>query len=95
MAGDVKYTGQTYRLRAGAPMPIEGQGQFVLHTFMAEISDIDLYAYTESLPGSEQFRGQGGDYMSASFSRLAQLGGNAFSGRIIHNIEYVEEGSIG
>ena len=87
------FQGQRYRLRAGSPMPIRGGG-FVLHTFMAELSDVDSYVCTESLPGSDQFRGQGGSYISASFSRLNIKGGNTFQGQIISNLTYVEEGSV-
>lgn len=93
MAGDVIYRGQVYRLRAGSPMPIGGD-KFVLHTFMAEKSNIDIYAYTENLPGSEQFRGQGGDLMSASFSRLPNIGGNSFQGKVVYSPSYVDEDSI-
>jgi hypothetical protein len=88
------YSSKVYRLRAGNPMPTQEGGRFVLHTFMAEVNDIDIIACTESLPGSEQFRGQGGDYMSANFSRLATKGGGVFSGRIVRNPDYVDEDSI-
>ena len=90
---EVIYRGRQYRLRAGTPMPV-GVGGFVLHTFMAEVNDIDLFACTSSLPGSEQFRGQGGQMMSASFTRLNVVGGNTFSGKIIYAPEYVEEDAI-
>jgi hypothetical protein len=86
------FTGQHYRLRAGAPMPIANG--FVLHTFKAELTDVDVYMCTESLPGSDQFRGQGGDYLSANFSRLNIKGGNTFQGKIVKNLRYVEEGSV-
>lgn len=89
----ISYRGEQYRLRAGAPMPI-GSRRFILHTFMAEKNDLDLIVYTETLPGSDQFRGQGGDYMSASFSRLPDIGGRSFSGKIVHEIEYVDEDAI-
>ena len=85
------YTGQEYRLRAGSPMPVSTYGKFVLHTFMGELSYVDIYVCTENLPGSEEFRGQGGSYMSANFSRLGVAGGNLFSGKIVKKVEYVEE----
>lgn len=91
---ELSFTGQTYRLRAGTPMPTKGGGEFVLHTFMAEVSDVDIYACTESLPGSSEFRGQGGDFMSASFSRLNVRGGTVFSGRIVHAPRYEDEDII-
>ncbi len=88
---DVLYSGKQYRLRAGSPMPISTAGTFVLHTFMAEVTDVDIYACKSDLPGSEEFRGQGGTYMSASFSRLNVRGGEIFSGKIIHSPDYVDE----
>ncbi len=88
-----RFDGEQYRLRAGAPMPIRSGG-FVLHTFKAELSDVESYLCTESLPGSDQFRGQTGDYISASFSRLNIKGGNTFQGKIIRNLRYVDEGSV-
>jgi len=90
---EVVYRGRQYRLRAGTPMPISGGG-FVLHTFMAEVNDIDLFACTSTLPGSEQFRGQGGNMMSASFTRLNVKGGDVFSGKIVYSPEYVDEDDI-
>lgn len=92
---ELVYRGQTYRLRAGAPMPVgAGTGEFVLHTFMAEKSDIDIYACTEYLPASSEFRGQGGNLMSASFSRLNVKGGRIFSGKKVYNPIFVDEDSI-
>jgi hypothetical protein len=93
-SGEVMVKGYQYRLRAGSPMPIQGHGQFKYHTFMAEKSQIDNYLYTNNLPSSNEFRGQGGDYMSASFTRLEDRSGNVFSGKIIHAPEYIEEGAL-
>jgi hypothetical protein len=90
---DIIYKGEQYRLRAGAPMPVGGR-RFILHTFMAEKNIVDYVMYTETLPGSSQFRGQGGHYMSASFSRLPDIGGKSFSGTIIHEPTYVSEDSL-
>lgn len=86
------YTSKQYRLRAGAPMPI--QRGFVIHTFKAEVSDIDIITYTdEQLVGSDQFRGQkiGSNLISASYSRLPHVGGDAFQGKIVYSPEYVDE----
>lgn len=91
---ELVYRSQTYRLRAGTPMPIATTGNFVLHTFMAEVSDVDIYACTETLPASSQFRGQGGNLMSANFSRLNVKGGNIFSGKAVYSPSYVDEGDI-
>lgn len=91
---DIIYSGKQYRLRAGSPMPTQTNGRFVLHTFMAEISDVDIIACTSSLPGSEEFRGQGGNIMSANFSRLNVKGGDVFSGKIVYSPDYVDEDDI-
>jgi len=92
MAGSV-YVGKEYRLRAGAPMPI-GLGKFVLHTFGAEISDVDFYPATDTIVGSSEFRGQGGSFMSANYSRLSDRSGNLFQGKIVHEPIFVDEDSI-
>ena len=61
-----------YRLRCASPMPINGsRGTFVLHTFGVEYLINRVYQCTSSLPNSSQFRGQGGNLMSGSFSRLS------------------------
>lgn len=88
------YTGVQYKLRAGQPMPTGGGG-FVLHTFKAEKNTVYNYLCTSSLPGSDEFRGQGGRYLSASFTRLAVKGGNHFSGRVVDNVEYIDEDALG
>lgn len=86
------YTSTVYRLRAGAPMPV-GQGTFVLHTFMSEKSSIENFLCATQLPSSADFRGQGGDLVSANFSRLKnEGGGELFQGRQVHQPEFVEEG---
>ncbi len=91
---EIVYRGSQYRLRAGTPMPVGGGG-FVLHTFMAEVNDVDVYACTSSLPGSEQFRGQGGNLISATFSRLNVKGGGLFSGKVVYAPRYVDEDDLG
>lgn len=89
----IEYTTYTYRLRCGAPMSITG-GTFVLHTFMAEKTQIDMELCATSLPSSSDFRGQGGTLMSANFSRMKnEPGGRFFQGQKVHIPEYVEEGS--
>jgi len=88
------YKSVQYRLRAGSPMPTKDAGRFVLHTFMAEKTEVDIVACTSSLPGSSDFRGQGGDYTSANFSRLGVKGGNVFSGKKMYQPTFVEEEEI-
>lgn len=90
---DIIYTSSQYRLRAGAPMSKgeQGEGDFYVHTFMAEITQVDSYMYTTSLPESTEFRGQGGNFISASFNRLVDRSGHVFSGKVMHSPEYVEE----
>ena len=90
---DVIITGNTYKLRAGSPMPI-GTGVFVTHTFMAEATKVDNYLYTKTLKGSTEFLGQGGQYTSASFSRLMDKGGETFAGKVSHKPTFVNEDFI-
>jgi len=91
---EVSFIGQQYRLRAGTPMPTMQSGRFVLHTFMAELSDVEFIACTEVLPPSSDFRGQSGNLMSASYSRLNVKGGNLFSGKKVYEPTYVDEDDI-
>ena len=86
------YTTTVYRLRCGVPMSTLG-GDLVLHTFMAEQNTHEVFLCTESLPSSSDFRGRGGNLMSASFSRLKnEGGGRLFQGRKVHQPVSVEEG---
>lgn len=87
------YTTYTYRLRCGMPMSIAG-GDFVLHTFMAERSKVEIGICISSLPSSDDFRGQGGELISASYSRLKnEGGGRLFQGKKVYQPDYVDEGS--
>lgn len=89
------YTTLVYRLRASAPMPVAlGGFDFVLHTFGAEESEVTIYECTRSLPKSEDFRGQGGDLVRASFSRIGDREGH-FQGRTERTPDYIDEGELG
>ena len=88
------FTGYQYRLRAGAPMPVM-RGGFVIHTFKAELSQVDTFLCIEGLPGSDEFKGQGGSYVSANFSRLNITGGNTFQGKVTYSPSYIEEDGYG
>ncbi len=87
-------TGYTYKLRAGAPLPI-GNANFVTHTFKAEETRVDTFLYTNSLPHSSSFRGQGGDYISGNFSRLLDEGGESFQGSITYTPIIISETGLG
>jgi hypothetical protein len=87
---EVVVTGRTYKLRAGAPMPV-GRSSFILQTFMGEESTVTTYLYTENLPDSAEFRGQGGELVSGSFNRMMDISGDAFTGNTVTNPEFVEE----
>jgi len=93
------YRSQQYRLRASTPMPVRtGDKDFVWHTFMAEVNDIEIYdCYTDRLPGSEEFRGQGGEkgYISAQFTRVGASTGDVFQGRIVYSPSFIEEDELG
>jgi hypothetical protein len=90
------YIGETYRVRASTPMSVTTrEGYFVWHTFMAEKSRMEVYdCYTADLPLSSEFRGQGGDKVSAQFTRLNIVGGETFQGKISYSPEYVLEGEF-
>jgi hypothetical protein len=102
MANESVFRGTQYRLRAATPMPVGGTdygssryaGEFVLHTFGAEASDVDIYDCTTNLPRSSEFRGQGGDLVSASFSRIGDKSGEYFQGRQVHAPSYENEGKF-
>lgn len=85
------YTGYAYRLRAGTPMPIATPGEFVLHSFMAEYNIQDTNTCTKSLLASSAFRGQGGGYSSANYSRIVSAGDPIYSASESLNFKYVEE----
>ena len=95
---EVTYESEQYRLRAGSPMPVRGSSggtsDFVLHTFMAEKNKVLTIACTEKLPASSEFRGQGGDLISANFSRLSSTTGGVFTGRKVYNTVFVDEDEI-
>ena len=88
------YRSEQYRLRAGSPMPVQSGRTFVLHTFMAEKNLVDVVACTNLLPGISQFRGQGGNLLSANFSRLNAKGGDVFSGKVVYAPTFVDEDDI-
>ena len=104
MANEVVFQGAQYRLRAASPMPVGGTnygssyyaGEFVLHTFGAEVSQVDIYDCTTDLPSSSEFRGQGlgGNLVSASFSRIGEKSGSYFQGRTVHYPTYEDEGDF-
>ena len=89
------YTGYQYSLRAGSPMPIGvGDGNFVLFTFGAEITKVDIEIGTDSIKSSRDFRGQGGDLISAQYSRMADRSGNLFQSKLVYNPTFVDEDDI-
>ena len=94
---DVIYESKQYKLRAGAPMPVgdPGGGDFIMYTFMAEDIDIEIVGYTEIISESIDFRGQLGDYVNASYSRILAANVEAYSGRREKSPTYIEEDDIG
>lgn len=84
--------GAQYRLRAGSPMPTQNSGEFVLHSFMAALSDIDVEECVTNLPASSSFIGQGAGLTSASYTQLPLKGGKHFRGQKANKETYVEEG---
>ena len=94
MTNNADHVSEQYSLRASNPMPTNSG--FVLHTFMVEKYVTFFYLATDRLPISEEFRGQKGTggYTSAQFSRLADRTGTMFQGRIVGDVEYVDEDEI-
>ncbi len=92
---ELSYEGKTYRLRASSPMPT-GDGRLIIHAFGAEENDIEIFECTQSLPGSEDFIGQGlgGTLISANFSRLGDEDGH-FQGRKVFTPSYIDEDELG
>jgi len=94
--------GRQYTLRASGPMPVYGDtggsttgpGIYVIHSFGADISSIDIYECTETLLASTEFAGQGGDLNSANFSNVGDKDGKVFQGRAIHYPEFSEEDQL-
>lgn len=91
---DTSYDGEQYKLRAGSPMPT-GNGNFKLHTFMAEKIKFTNYMCKTGLPSSSDFRGNGGDYSSAQFNRLGIVGEDLYSGKVTFPAEYINEDTLG
>ena len=80
------FTSNMYRLRCASPMPVQGGGSFVLHTFGVEVLIQTTYLCTKTIPSSSDFRGRGGSkkYMSASFSRI-NTSVETYQGKIIQD----------
>ena len=84
------YTGEQYRLRAGSPMPTSTPSRFVLQSFMASVQETDIETCITDIKSSSSFRGQGGGFMSASYSRLP-LSEERYSGKVVANEVYHDE----
>ena len=92
--GNIYYVGYSYRLRAGSPIYDESGNAF-LHTFGSEINKIIIYDCVKGafLPSSDDFMGQGGNYMSASFSKIGDRDDH-FQGRIVYAPEFGSESIV-
>jgi len=90
--GNTCYIGYTYRLRAGSPIYDEN-GNAYLHTFGSETNRVIIYDCVKGsfLPSSDDFMGQGGTYMSASFSKVGDRDDH-FQGRIVYEPDFGSEG---
>lgn len=99
---DGNYTpgGQQYTLRAAGPMPIYSGGNvpsaYVIHSFGADISDIDIYECTDTLLKSTEFKGQSisADLTSANFSSVGDRDGKIFQGRAVHYPVFSKEDQL-
>lgn len=85
------YDGYHYRLRAGSPMPTADRGSFVLHSFMAEGQDQSTNTCATKLLTSSDFRGQGGSFISANYTRIVASGEAVYRASESIGIKYIEE----
>lgn len=89
------FEGDEYRLRAGAPMPVgAGGGRFILQTFGVDHYKITIQPTTKEILSSSDFRGQGGSYVSANYTRLQDKSGEMFSGRLVKSPIFESESSV-
>lgn len=86
-----RYSGYSYRLRAGSPMPTSDVGNFVLHSFMAEGQDLFNDTCANSLLSSGSFRGQGGPFVSANYTRIVSSGEKIYRASESESSIYIEE----
>ena len=91
-----RYTGYEYRLRAGSPIVRAGGGG-ILQTFMAEKTEVTMISVLggEDILTSSNFSANGGEYISAEYSRYNDKSGNKFSGREVKKPEYIQESEMG
>jgi len=87
-----------YRMRAGNPMPAIND-LFFYQTFMAEKVRVDIYEAKRDvdLLVTDNFRGRGGEFISANYTRLPykDTSGNImFSGNEEHIPEYIDEDDV-
>lgn len=90
----MSFTSYTYRLRSSGPFP--AGGMLVVHTFMAEKSEVISHEATTDLLSSNDMALYGGEYVSASYNAHPfTLGGIIFfSGQEIKKPEYIDESSM-
>lgn len=86
-----EYVGYFYRLRAGSPMPISQAGEFVLHSFMAEVHEQDIDTCATTILASSDFRGQAGGFSAANYSRIPVAGTPIYNASETRNFKYAEE----
>ena len=73
------------------PVGTPGEGSYIVHTFMAEVGDVTSQTCETEIASSSDFRGQGGNFTSATYNRLP-ISGKYYSSTKVSNISYVEEG---
>jgi len=90
----MSFTSYIYRLRSSGPFPVKGS--LVVHTFMAEKSEVTNHEATTDLLSSNDMALYGGVYISASYNAHPfTLGGvMVFSGQEIKKPEYIDESSM-
>lgn len=86
-----EFVGYEFKLRAAPPMPKQGGGSFITQTFGVDKYKIVIQPVTDIIVDSSEFRGQGGQYISASYTRLQDKSGIKFSGRLVYSPTFEDE----
>jgi len=90
----MSFTSHIYRLRSSGAFP--AKGCLVIHTFMAEKSEVTSHEATIDLLSSSDMALYGGEYVSASYNAhpFTVDGMIIFSGQEIKKPEYIDESNI-
>lgn len=90
----MSFTSYIYKLRSSGPFSVSGG--FIVHTFKAEKSEVTIHEVVTSLKTSSDMAGQGGEYVSVSYTSLpfVYAGGIAFSGSEVKKPVIIDESGV-